>query len=200
MDVVGAVHFMGLSVEPGSAISIVLCVGLAVDFSCHVGHAFVTEVATARETGGGSGGGDRRKDGDGGEDGGSGEDGAGSGNGGGGGGDGGGLGGGGGHLINDEGKGDTSRSGGFDEGPEACFSNEDNKNNNNNNNNNVEYPTRGEAAEAALIGVGPAVLRGGMSTLLALSVLILAESFAFIVFLKVIPIFRRTVLFLLVFF
>ena len=191
VDVVGALHFMGLSVEPGSAISIVLCVGLAVDFSCHVGHAFVVASAEAvpvkklEESRVGKKRLDER-----------------------------------GHEIskkkqtatnldevgvetgnqssnigkkiakgsngyNIETDSDLSQSIISNQAKASLKENEGDTNADANILQKPTYPTRQEAARYALVGVGPAVFRGGMSTLLALSVLVFAESFSFLVFLKI---------------
>ena len=42
VDVVGTLQFWGVTIEISSSILIILCVGLAVDYSAHVGHTFMT--------------------------------------------------------------------------------------------------------------------------------------------------------------
>jgi multidrug efflux pump subunit AcrB len=41
VDIVGSMHFWGLTIEMVTSIDIILAVGLAVDYSAHVGHMYV---------------------------------------------------------------------------------------------------------------------------------------------------------------
>ena len=40
-DVVGLIHFWGLTIDTISCVSVVLVVGLCVDYAAHLGHAFI---------------------------------------------------------------------------------------------------------------------------------------------------------------
>ena len=42
MDVTGTLQFWDVTIDTASSILITLCVGLAVDYSAHVGHMFMT--------------------------------------------------------------------------------------------------------------------------------------------------------------
>lgn len=42
VDLVGSMYFFGLTIEISTSIVIILCVGLAVDYSAHIGHKFTT--------------------------------------------------------------------------------------------------------------------------------------------------------------
>ena len=46
VDVVGVIHFWGLTIDTISCISVVLVVGLCIDYSAHIGHAYI--VSTVR--------------------------------------------------------------------------------------------------------------------------------------------------------
>ena len=41
VDIVGFLHFWGITVDIISCVNIVLAVGLCVDYSVHIGHAFI---------------------------------------------------------------------------------------------------------------------------------------------------------------
>ena len=47
VDVVGALHFWGTTVDPLSSVCIILAVGLAIDYPAHIAHAFL--VATGNK-------------------------------------------------------------------------------------------------------------------------------------------------------
>ena len=42
IDLLGLAYFWGLTIEYSSSTAIVLCIGLAVDYSAHIGHTFTT--------------------------------------------------------------------------------------------------------------------------------------------------------------
>ena len=46
IDVAGTLQFWGVSIDTASSVLLILCFGLAVDYSAHVGHAFMTVPGT----------------------------------------------------------------------------------------------------------------------------------------------------------
>jgi hypothetical protein len=42
VDVAGTMYFWGVTIDTASSILLTLCVGLAVDYSAHIGHTFMT--------------------------------------------------------------------------------------------------------------------------------------------------------------
>ena len=44
VDVVGVIHFWGLTIDTISCVSVVLVIGLCIDYSAHIGHAFIVSV------------------------------------------------------------------------------------------------------------------------------------------------------------
>ena len=42
MDVAGTMQFWDISIDTASSVILILCFGLAVDYSAHVGHSFMT--------------------------------------------------------------------------------------------------------------------------------------------------------------
>ncbi|XP_060591012.1 patched domain-containing protein 3-like [Ruditapes philippinarum] len=49
IDVTGTLQFWGVTIDTASSILIILCVGLAVDYSAHVGHMFMTILGNREE-------------------------------------------------------------------------------------------------------------------------------------------------------
>ncbi|KAL5022900.1 hypothetical protein ScPMuIL_002055 [Solemya velum] len=49
IDVGGTLHFWGVTIDTASSILLILAVGLAVDYSAHVGHTFMKERGTRRD-------------------------------------------------------------------------------------------------------------------------------------------------------
>ena len=41
VDVVGALHFWGATIDPLSSVSIILAVGLCIDYPAHIAHSFL---------------------------------------------------------------------------------------------------------------------------------------------------------------
>ena len=41
IDVVGVIHLLGLTIDPFSLASIIIGIGLSVDYSVHIAHAFI---------------------------------------------------------------------------------------------------------------------------------------------------------------
>jgi len=48
-DVYGLIHFFCLTLEPITAMTMVVTIGLGIDFSVHLGHSFITQTGTAKE-------------------------------------------------------------------------------------------------------------------------------------------------------
>ena len=46
IDVAGTLYFWGVTIDTASSILLTLSVGLAVDYSAHVGHTFMTVAGT----------------------------------------------------------------------------------------------------------------------------------------------------------
>ena len=46
IDVAGTLQFWGVTIDTASSVLLILCFGLAVDYSAHVGHAFMTVIGT----------------------------------------------------------------------------------------------------------------------------------------------------------
>lgn len=49
IDVAGTMQFWGISIDTASSVLLILCFGLAVDYSAHVGHTFMTLAGTRNE-------------------------------------------------------------------------------------------------------------------------------------------------------
>lgn len=49
IDVTGSLQFWGVTIDTASSILIILCVGLAVDYSAHIGHMFMTIIGHREE-------------------------------------------------------------------------------------------------------------------------------------------------------
>ncbi|CAG0886016.1 unnamed protein product [Cyprideis torosa] len=49
VDVAGLMHFWGLTIDTVSSLTLILAIGLSVDYSAHVGHAFMTILGTRQE-------------------------------------------------------------------------------------------------------------------------------------------------------
>merc|ERR550525_1946760 len=49
VDIVGFLHFWGLTIDILSAVNIVLAIGLCVDYAVHIAHAFLTSEGTRQE-------------------------------------------------------------------------------------------------------------------------------------------------------
>ena len=47
VDVVGLIHFWGLTIDTISCVSVVLVIGLCIDYSAHIGHAFIVSTVRA---------------------------------------------------------------------------------------------------------------------------------------------------------
>ena len=46
IDVAGTLQFWGVTIDTASSVLLILCFGLAVDYSAHVGHSFMTVLGT----------------------------------------------------------------------------------------------------------------------------------------------------------
>ena len=46
VDVAGSMHFWGLTIDTVTTIILILAIGLAVDYSAHIGHMFMTVTGT----------------------------------------------------------------------------------------------------------------------------------------------------------
>ncbi|XP_052274727.1 patched domain-containing protein 3-like isoform X2 [Dreissena polymorpha] len=49
IDVAGTMQFWDISIDTASSVLLILCVGLAVDYSAHVGHTFMTHIGSKNE-------------------------------------------------------------------------------------------------------------------------------------------------------
>lgn len=50
IDVAGSLQFWDVSIDTASSVLLILCFGLAVDYSAHVGHSFMTVIGTKNGT------------------------------------------------------------------------------------------------------------------------------------------------------
>ena len=48
VDITGMIHFWGLTIDTISCVNIVLGVGLCVDYSAHIAHAFIVSTGKVR--------------------------------------------------------------------------------------------------------------------------------------------------------
>lgn len=46
VDVAGSMHFWGLTIDTVTCIILIVAIGLAVDYSAHIGHMFMTVTGT----------------------------------------------------------------------------------------------------------------------------------------------------------
>ena len=49
IDVIGYIHYWGLTIDTISCVAVVLVIGLTVDYNSHIAHAYIVSYGSSRE-------------------------------------------------------------------------------------------------------------------------------------------------------